>query len=67
MTLFFVFKLNICTSKASFLNLTQPVRYLTNIIMVLFNDLFIYIVVVVFSFFGTSKELIGDSQKALNL
>ena len=28
-----------------------------------FNDLFIYFVVAVFIFFGTSKELIGDSQR----
>ena len=28
-----------------------------------FNELFIYFVVVAFSLFGTSKELIGDSQR----
>ena len=43
-------------------NLTQPVRYPVNISMMLFNDLFIYFAVVVFSHFFTSKELIRDSQ-----
>ena len=45
------------------LNLTQPVRYSINISMMLFNDLFIYFAVVVFSsLFGISKELIRGSK-----
>ena len=43
------------------LNLTQPVRYPINISMMLFYDLFTYFVVVFFSLFETSKELLGDS------
>ena len=75
MILFFVFRLNIFTSKISnlllplgskrpgSLNLTQPVRYPINISMMLFYDLSICFVVAAFSLFGTSKVLIGDSQR----
>ena len=41
----------------------HPMIWSINISMMLFNDLFIYFVVVVFPFFGTSKELIRDSQR----
>ena len=66
----YCFRLNVFTSKISNLllpcglkgleavNLTQPI----NISTMLFNDLFIYFVVV-FPLFGTSKELIRDSQR----
>ena len=50
------------------LNFTQPVRYPINISMMLFNDLFFNdFVVVVFSLFGTSPELIGHLQRLLTL
>ena len=49
-------------------NLNQLVRYPIDISMLLFCYVFIYfvvVVVVVVSLFGTSKELIGDSQRLL--
>ena len=75
MILFFVFKLNILNNsgfKFAFtfggirglrLCILQPVRYPIIYLRWFFNELFIYFVVVAFSLFGTSKELIGDSQR----
>ena len=70
---FFVFILNIFTNKVSNLLLllgaegaggfeSQPTSEIPNKYHV-FCDLFIYFVVVVFSLFGTSKELFRDSQR----
>ena len=73
MALLFVFRLNICKSKV--LNLLIPLgakgaggfeSYITSEIFNKYAFLMIYLSILLllfFSLFGTSKELIGDSQR----
>ena len=75
MILFFGFRLNIFTSMVSNLslplgrnrpgnlNLVQPVLYSINISVMLFQSFIYLFCVVVFSLFGSTKELNGDSQR----
>ena len=76
MILFFVFRLNIFTIKVSNLLLPLgaegaggfesyptseiPNKYIYDVFLITYFSIF---VAVVFSFFDTSKELIGDSQR----
>ena len=76
MILFFVFRLNICTSKV--LNLLLPLgakgaggfesytiseipnKYIYDAFLMIYLSI---LLLLFFSLFGTSKELIGDSQR----